>query len=83
MQAITSSCLSSSGTAMTAAWATRPSAWSTASTSAAAMFSPLRRMMFFLRSTKRSMPSAAWVTTSPVWNQPPRQASAVAAVSFR
>src|SRR6266576_450055 len=47
------------------------------------MFSPERRMMFFLRSTKTSMSSAIWRTTSPVWNQPPRHASSVASAFFR
>jgi hypothetical protein len=80
---MTSSSRISSGTASTATWATASWACKTASTSAAAMFSPERRMMFFFRSTKISMPSAVWRTTSPVWNQPPRHASAVAASFLR
>ncbi len=50
--AITSSSRISSGAARTATWATASCAWRQASTSAAAMFSPERRMMFFFRSTK-------------------------------
>ena len=56
-QASTSSSRSSSFTAITAACCTSGCVSSMASTSAAAMFSPERRMMFFLRSTKCSMPS--------------------------
>ena len=80
---MTSSSLTSSGTASTATCATASCACSAASTSAAAMFSPARRMMFFFRSTKTSIPSVVCRTTSPVWNQPLRQASSVAAGSFR
>ena len=49
---MTSSSRISSTTASTATWATASWACSVASISAAAMFSPARRMMFFLRSTK-------------------------------
>ncbi len=80
---MTSSSRISSGTATTATWATASWAWSVASTSAAAMFSPERRMMFFLRSTKISMPSAVRRTTSPVWNHSPRHASRVASSFLR
>src|SRR5262249_1736446 len=69
-QAKTSSSRSSSFTAITATCCTSGWVSSTASTSAAAMFSPERRMMFFLRSTKCSMPSGPTHTTSPVGNPP-------------
>ncbi len=42
----------------------------TDSTSTAAMFSPDRRITFFLRSTKNIEPSGSRRTMSPVWNQP-------------
>ncbi len=42
------------------------------------MFSPLRRMTFFQRSTKYRFSSASRRTTSPVWNQPPSHAASVA-----
>ena len=77
MQASTSSSRTSSGTAITAASSTSGWVNSQASTSAAAMFSPERRMMFLRRSTKCSMPVASRVTTSPVWNQPPRHTASV------
>ena len=56
---------------------------STLSTSAAAIFSPLRRITFFRRSTKYRFCSASRRTTSPVWNQPPSQAASVASGSPR
>ena len=52
MQASTSSPRTASGAAATATAATRGCWASTLSTSTAEMFSPLRRMTFFLRSTK-------------------------------
>ena len=45
------------------------------------MFSPLRRITFFQRSTKYKFCSASRHTTSPVWNQPPSQAVSVASAS--
>ena len=83
MQARTSSPRMASGTAATATVLTRGWLSRMVSTSTAEMFSPLRRMTFFLRSTKRIMPSASRRTRSPVWNQPPAQASSVAGWSFR
>ncbi|MNT38298.1 hypothetical protein D3C72_1744840 [compost metagenome] len=78
MLASTSSSRISSGAASTATWCTLGCDSSTASTSAAAMFSPLRRMMFLRRSMKCSRPPGSCTITSPVWNQPPSQALAVA-----
>src|SRR5665213_1611757 len=65
MQASTSSSRSSSATEVTATSATAGWRRSTLSTSAALIFSPLRRMMFFLRSTKCRLPSRSARTMSP------------------
>ena len=83
MQASTSSPRIGSGVGATALAATAGWGSSTLSTSTAEMFSPLRRMTFLRRSTKWKSPSAVRRTTSPVWNQPPAQASSVASSSFR
>ena len=83
MQASTSSPRTGSGVAATADACTSGCWFSTLSTSTAEMFSPLRRMTFFLRSTKYRLPSSSARTMSPVWNQPPAQACSVAASSFR
>ncbi|KAG1239505.1 hypothetical protein G6F68_018570 [Rhizopus microsporus] len=82
-QASTSSPRTASGTAATATDLTSGCCISTLSTSTAEMFSPLRRITFFFRSTKRSAPSSSRRTISPVWNQPSCHASAVAASSLR
>ena len=83
MQASTSSPRTASGVAATAELFTAGCWFSTLSTSTAEMFSPLRRITFFLRSTKKRLPSASRRTRSPVWNQPSAQASSVASSSFR
>ena len=83
MHAKTSSPRTGSGTGAMAT-AVTDGCWRRAlSTSTAAMFSPERRMTFLRRSTKCNDPSGPRRTTSPVWNQPPAQASAVASGSLR
>ena len=49
------------------------------STSAQYTFSPPVMIMSFFRSTTNRKPSSSARTRSPEWNQPPRNASAVAA----
>ena len=53
-----------------------------ASTSNDEMFSPRRRITSFIRSRKKKFPSSSWTNWSPVWNQPLRQAFAVASGMF-
>ena len=79
--ASTSSSVSSEGTPTTAVSSTASLSFSTCSTSHDEMFSPRRRIASLRRSTNVNQPSSSCLPRSPVWNQIPRNASAVAAGS--
>src|SRR4029079_4331696 len=73
----------SSGRPITATSTTAGCSYSTRSTSELAMFSPPDTIMSFSRSTMYTYPSPSLIPMSPVWNQPPRNAAAVASGSFQ
>ena len=83
-QTFTSMPTSSVDSTPTHATAATPGSSSTSrSTSKLEMFSPRRRIASRSRSTKKKSPASLRRKRSPVWNQPPSHARAVASGSLR